>query len=155
LAPNEWLRPRALYVDIETSAAVEITVVGFYAEGQMTQLVRGDSLTEASLREAFRQFDLLVTFNGSAFNLPCLRVQFPRLKLDQPHVDVCLAARRLGRAVANIHTRRCRSQHFHWAAAVSRGAGLCRGFHWGSKREWHHGPGCPAQGHGLRLSLAY
>jgi uncharacterized protein YprB with RNaseH-like and TPR domain len=79
--------PKESY-DIETSAGLEITVVELYAEGQMTQFVRGNSLTEASLCEAFRPFDLLVTFNGSAFDLPLSPGALPRLKLDQPHVNL-------------------------------------------------------------------
>ena len=46
--------------------------------------------------EALRQYDLLVTFSGTAFDLPMLLGHYPDLPLDQPHMDLCLLGRRLG-----------------------------------------------------------
>ena len=76
----------------------DVTVVGLYADGQMTSLVRGISLTEERLHMEFSRYDLLVTFFGSIFDIPYLRAKYPGLVLDQPHVDLCFAARRLGLA---------------------------------------------------------
>lgn len=94
----EWLRPRAVYLDIETSGGAfgEVTVVGLYAQGKMTSLIRGDSLTEERLRDELSRYDLIVTFFGSTFDLPYLQVKYPRLTFDQPHIDLCFVARRLG-----------------------------------------------------------
>src|SRR5689334_16172502 len=92
----EWLRPRTVYLDIETDSFGRITVVGLYGDGRMTSFVRGESLDGRRLGEALRQYDLLITFNGTAFDLPMLVRQYPDLPLDQPHVDVCLLGRRLG-----------------------------------------------------------
>jgi uncharacterized protein YprB with RNaseH-like and TPR domain len=92
--------PRAAFLDIETTggppASGEVTVVGLYAHGVMTTLVRDSSLTEERLRHELRRYDLLVTFCGSIFDLPYLRAKFPSLVLDQPHIDLCFAARRIG-----------------------------------------------------------
>jgi uncharacterized protein len=93
----EWLRPRAVYLDIETGGpSGEITVVGLYGEGRMTSLVRGENLTQERLMEELSRYDLIVTFFGSAFDLPCLQASCPRLRLAQPHIDLCFVARRLG-----------------------------------------------------------
>ena len=92
----EWLRPRAVYLDIETDSYGQITVVGLYGQGRMTSFVRGESLNPCRLAEALRQYDLLVTFCGTTFDLPMLLSQFPALPLDQPHLDLCLLGRRLG-----------------------------------------------------------
>jgi uncharacterized protein YprB with RNaseH-like and TPR domain len=92
----EWLRPRTVYLDIETDSFGRITVVGLYAHGRMTSFVRGESLDGRRLGEALRQYDLLVTFNGTTFDLPMLIGQYPGLPLDQPHKDLCLLGRRLG-----------------------------------------------------------
>ena len=96
----EAFKSRAVYLDIETTgepaAFGKVTVVGLYAQGRMTSLVRGESLSEARLQEELAPYDLLITFNGRTFDLPYLRTQFPRLSLDQPHFDLCFAARRLG-----------------------------------------------------------
>lgn len=92
----EWLRPKTVYLDIETDSFGRITVVGLFGNHVMTSLVRGDSLTEERLRVELARYDLLVTFCGSGFDLPMLRAQFARLPLDQPHVDLCRLARMAG-----------------------------------------------------------
>ena len=98
----EAFRARAVYLDIETTggppAEGEITVVGLYAHGRMTSLVRGESLTEERLTFELSKYDLVLTFFGSVFDLPYLRAKFPRAVLDHPHIDLCFAARRLGLA---------------------------------------------------------
>ena len=96
----ETFKARAVYLDIETTgtspAFSDVTVVGLYAAGRTTSLVSGDSLTESRLRDELARYDLLVTFFGSVFDLPFLAAKFPSLTFDQPHVDLCFAARRLG-----------------------------------------------------------
>ena len=93
-------KERALFLEIETTGGPaehgEVTVVGLYRRGEMISLVRGDSLTEARLNRELSESDLLVTFFGSVFDLPYLRAKFPGLVIDQPHFDLCFAARRLG-----------------------------------------------------------
>lgn len=92
----EWLRPRTVFLDIETAGPFgDVTVVGLFGQGRMVQLVRGETLTEARLGEHLSQYDLLVTFNGAGFDLPCLRSQFPRLPLDHAHLDLRFAGRAL------------------------------------------------------------
>ena len=92
----EWLRPRAGYLDIETDSFGRITVVGLYGHGRMMSFVRGESLDGRRLGEELREYDLLVTFCGTTFDLPMLLRQFPDVPLDQPHLDLCLTGRQLG-----------------------------------------------------------
>jgi uncharacterized protein YprB with RNaseH-like and TPR domain len=92
----EWLRPKAVYVDIETDSFGRITIVGLHAHGSMTSLIRGESLTQARLSDELAQYDLLVTFCGASFDLPMLHGQFPLLQLDQPHIDLYRLARAVG-----------------------------------------------------------
>jgi uncharacterized protein YprB with RNaseH-like and TPR domain len=96
----ETFRTRAVYLDIETTgepaAYGNVTVVGLYGNGRMTSLVRNDTLTEDRLRDELAQYDVIVTFFGSVFDLPYLRAKFPRLALNHAHIDLCFAARRLG-----------------------------------------------------------
>ena len=96
----ETFRSRAVYLDIETTGgppnADAVTVVGLYANGHMTSLVQGESLTGHRLNQELANYDLLVTFFGSRFDLPYLRSTFPGVLLDHPHLDLCFAARRLG-----------------------------------------------------------
>ena len=92
----EWLRPRAVYLDIETNSFGQITVVGLYGSGGFTSLIKGDLLSRQRLGDELAQYDLLVTFNGTAFDLPVLLATFPDVPLDQPHMDLCCLGRRLG-----------------------------------------------------------
>ncbi len=96
----DTFKARALYLDIETTGAPpnqgEITVVGLYRDSEMISLVQGESLTQDRLNQEFARCDVLVTFFGSVFDLPYLRAKFPGLLCDQPHFDLCFAARRLG-----------------------------------------------------------
>jgi len=92
----EWLRARAVYLDIETNSSGQITVVGLYGYGAYTALIRGETLDGRRLAEELRQYDLLVTFCGTAFDLPMLIAQFPDLPVNQPHIDLCNVGRQLG-----------------------------------------------------------
>ena len=92
----EWLRARAVYLDIETDSFGHITVVGLYGQGRYTALVRHESLGLLRLKEELSRYDLLVTFCGSTFDLPMLRAHFPDLVFDQPHIDLCGVGRQLG-----------------------------------------------------------
>lgn len=96
----DTFRSRTVYLDIETTGgpptADAVTVVGLYGNGRMTSLVQGESLTEHRLNQELANYDLVVTFFGSRFDLPYLRATFPGVVLDHPHLDLCFAARRLG-----------------------------------------------------------
>jgi uncharacterized protein YprB with RNaseH-like and TPR domain len=93
-------RSHAAFLDIETNGIPlpdgEITVVGIYGKGLMTTLIYGETLSEERLQAELASYDLIVTFFGSGFDLPFLKAKYPKLVLDQPHIDLCFAARRLG-----------------------------------------------------------
>jgi uncharacterized protein YprB with RNaseH-like and TPR domain len=92
----EWLRERAVYLDIETDSFGQITIVGLYGHGRFTSFVRGESLDAQQLANELCRYDLLVTFCGTTFDVPMLLAQFPSLPLDQPHIDLCFVGRQLG-----------------------------------------------------------
>jgi uncharacterized protein len=91
-------RPRAAYLDIETTGTfwpgLQVTVVGLYDGVEMRQFVHGNNLQE--LPRALEGLDLLVTFNGTQFDLPVLRSYFPELRLPPVHVDLRFLLARLG-----------------------------------------------------------
>ncbi len=92
----EWLRGEAVYLDIETNSFGEITVVGLYGHGTYTALIRNETLDWRRLAEELSQYELLVTFCGTSFDLPMLIAHFPNLPLTQPHIDLCGVGRQLG-----------------------------------------------------------
>ena len=91
-------RPRTAYLDIETTGTVWpgllVTVAGLYDGENMRQFVQGYNLEE--FPRALAEFDLLVTFNGTQFDLPVLRAYFPELRLPPAHVDLRFLMARLG-----------------------------------------------------------
>jgi hypothetical protein len=91
-------RGRVAYLDIETTGLSigrdAITVVGVYDGERERSFVKGVNLSR--LPEALAAAKLLVTYNGARFDLPFLRRAFPRMRLDQIHLDLRYPLRRLG-----------------------------------------------------------
>jgi uncharacterized protein len=89
---------RALFLDIETTGLSpgydEVTVIGALGGGQLALFVRGINLDQ--FPAYIRQFPLLVTFNGSQFDVPFLRAHFPKARLDQAHIDLRFVLASLG-----------------------------------------------------------
>src|SRR3989454_342668 len=71
-----------------------VTVVGVFDGTKRRSFVQGDNLDD--LPAAMERAKLLVTFNGSRFDVPFLRKAFPRMALDQIHLDLVHPLRRLG-----------------------------------------------------------
>lgn len=95
----ENFRDSACFFDIETTGLdatrSDVTTVTFFRDGETTTLVRGDTLTVDALREQFASADLVVTFNGTCFDVPFLEQSFD-LTVDVPHVDLMYPCKRLG-----------------------------------------------------------
>ena len=91
-------RSRTAYLDIETTGAgwpeQAVTVVGLYDGRTMRQFVLGKNLLD--FPETLADVDVLVTFNGSQFDLPVLRASFPDLVLPPVHLDLRFILTRLG-----------------------------------------------------------
>jgi uncharacterized protein YprB with RNaseH-like and TPR domain len=91
-------RPKTAYLDIETTGTVWpglwVTVVGLYDGRNLRQFVQGYNLEE--FPQTLGEFDLLVTFNGTQFDLPVLKAYFPQLSLPPAHVDLRFLMARLG-----------------------------------------------------------
>ncbi len=88
------------YLDIETTGLSahhhDVTVVGIYDGRRHGALVKGRGLTEPAIRAALDGCKLLVTYFGRPFDVPFLSVNFPGLRWDFPHLDLCFAGRRAG-----------------------------------------------------------
>ena len=87
-----------VYLDIETtglSAVFDtVTMVGLY-DGRKYQLfIDGDNLRE--FPDAIRKYPVVVTFNGSGFDLRFLKLAFSDLILPPVHIDLRWVTRKLG-----------------------------------------------------------
>ena len=91
-------RARTAYLDIETTGAgwpeQAVTVVGLYDGEAMRQFVLGQNLLD--FPETLAGVDVLVTFNGSLFDLPVLKAAFPDLVFPPLHLDLRFILARLG-----------------------------------------------------------
>jgi uncharacterized protein YprB with RNaseH-like and TPR domain len=88
----------ALFIDIETTGLSagydEVTVIGALGGGELALFINGVNL---EMFPAYvQQFPLLVSFNGSQFDVPFLRAHFPQAQLDQPHIDLRFVLASLG-----------------------------------------------------------
>jgi uncharacterized protein len=101
--PEHWrlfrhFRGRAAYLDIETHGCawpdLQVTVAGLWDGGGLRQFVHGYNLE--AFPEALADVELLVTFNGTQFDLPVLGAYFPGLHLPPIHLDLRFILARLG-----------------------------------------------------------
>jgi len=85
------------YLDIETGAVgtgrQAITVVGLFDGHQCMAFVRGRNLH--TFEEHVRRYDLLVTFNGKAFDVPLIEREL-RIPIYQSQIDLRPFFKRLG-----------------------------------------------------------
>lgn len=97
---------RIAFVDIETTGLTpgydQITVIGLADGSKATAYVAGrpqpgDEPLER-FREAIKTYLLMVTFNGTSFDLPFIEKSFreANFKFALPHLDVMLPARSIG-----------------------------------------------------------
>jgi len=91
-------RHRAAFLDIETTGLSPsysyITMVGILDSDGYTAYVRDENLDD--LRGALEKYDLVVTFNGAAFDLPYIEHFFGRVFSRMAHIDLRFPLRRLG-----------------------------------------------------------
>lgn len=101
---EEWWRlytkfeSKCVFLDIETTGLShyydEITVVGLYDGKKVKTLLAGHNLK--GLSELLNPYDIVVTFNGTQFDIPFLKTKFPSLRLPPIHLDLRYLLRRLG-----------------------------------------------------------
>ena len=92
--------PETAYLDIETTGlspyAGIVTVVTVHGGGATRSFVAGDDLEE--LPAYLQRFQVLVTFNGSRFDVPFLLASFPQMIVPPAHIDLRFLLYRLGHA---------------------------------------------------------
>ena len=91
---------KTIFLDIETTGLSvyydQVTLVGWSTGSQYNVYIAGGD--ESALRRALSEAGIIVTFNGSLFDLPFLRERFRNLSIPPVHVDLRFLARRVGLA---------------------------------------------------------
>lgn len=86
----ENFREKVVFLDIETNGGCqgfeEITMIGIYDGQKAETFLNGSNLYEFEM--AIASFDLLVTYNGASFDVPCIRRSFPGITLPPAHIDL-------------------------------------------------------------------
>ena len=89
---------RCVYLDIETTGLSPVfdtvTVVGMFDGRKYEAFIEGQNLHE--LPGHLRKYSVVVTFNGSGFDLRFLKLAFAGLELPPIHIDLRWVTRRLG-----------------------------------------------------------
>jgi hypothetical protein len=93
------LKENTAYLDIETDGlgpGTVITMVSVHRNGTTTTLTRGMDLETENLRRALNGAKMMVTFNGSSFDLPMIEKEFPFTVPKVPHYDLRHACPKVG-----------------------------------------------------------
>ena len=83
----DYFRDQCCFLDIETDSHHKITVVGISNYYQTASFVRGFNLDKEQIKQHLQKYKLLVTFNGSSFDLPHLKKQLG-VTIPLPHIDL-------------------------------------------------------------------
>ena len=102
--PEHWrmydcFKDDAAYLDIETdglSRDALVTVVTIHRKNKTYTFTEGFDLDPENLTKALEGSKMLVTFNGSCFDIPVLRNSFPEVDFDIPQYDLRFASRKVG-----------------------------------------------------------
>jgi len=86
------------FLDIETAGGTndwqDITVIGLYDGQHYRAFIQGIDLEE--FEDAVLDFQLVVTFNGARFDLPCIQRYFHNFSAPWVHIDLRTVLMRLG-----------------------------------------------------------
>ncbi|VVB80976.1 RNase_H superfamily protein [uncultured archaeon] len=99
--PDQWrlyneFKDEAVYLDIETNGYYSgITVIGLSDGFDTKTFVRGFNLDRSLLIKELSKYKLIITFNGSSFDLPVIN-RFFDFSPNVPHIDLRFVCQKLG-----------------------------------------------------------
>jgi len=87
----EQFKNEAVFLDIEGN----VSVIGLFDGYETQTMVRGFNFDKRLLQKMISKYKLLVTFNGSSFDLPAIKRYF-NFDFKIPHVDLRFVCQRIG-----------------------------------------------------------
>ncbi len=94
----ESFKEEAVFLDIETSGGYqgldEITLIGLFDGRKVQTFVNGRNLDD--FEQAIASYSLVITFNGSCFDLPYIKRWFRHISLPPAHIDLRFLLKKLG-----------------------------------------------------------
>lgn len=82
-----YLRDESCFLDIEIDSKGRVIVIGVSNYYHTNQFVRGINLHEQLLQAELKKYKLLITFNGSSFDMPKLKKQL-HVDMNMLHIDL-------------------------------------------------------------------
>jgi len=92
-------RDECVFLDIETSGVgshAYITVLGLFDGFDTKTMIRGVNLDIEAARSVLKEYSMIVTFNGSAFDIPFIKKRYPDLLPRVPCWDLRHSCARVG-----------------------------------------------------------
>ncbi len=94
----DFFREEAVFLDIEVDGMdnnSDITVVGLFDGISTKTMIRGINLDFKKLKDELRKYKIIVSFNGSVFDIPYIKKRYSILP-DIPHFDLRFACNKVG-----------------------------------------------------------
>ncbi len=129
-----YFKEETCYVDIEVDSKGKVILVGLADEYQTKTFVHGANLTTNILQKQLAHYKLVITFNGSAFDLPKLKKQL-NLTFPMPHLDLkplCINLNLIG-GLKEVEKKLSISRH---PKLKGNPVDLWKAFHASGDKEW-------------------
>ena len=95
----DFFKDEAVFLDIETTGLDrnndDITVIGLFNGIDTKTMIKGINFNPGELKKELKKYSLMVTFNGSSFDVPFINRAYPGLLPDIPNFDVRSVASKL------------------------------------------------------------
>ncbi len=97
----DFFKEDAVFLDIETDGRgkySDLTVIGLFDGIETRTMVRGINLDMKKLKEELAKYKILVTFNGSCFDIPFIKKRYHQYDVipNIPHIDLRFCCSRIG-----------------------------------------------------------
>jgi len=96
----DFFRDEAVYLDIETTGLDfknnDITMIGLFNGIETKTMIKGINFDLKELKNELKKYKLMVTFNGSSFDIPFINKLYPGLLPNIPNFDLRTITDRLG-----------------------------------------------------------
>ena len=96
----DFFKEDCVFLDIETTGLNfrydDITLIGLFEGIECKTMIKGINLDYKLLKNELQKYKLIVTFNGSSFDVPFINKTYPGILPDIPNFDLRTVTRRLG-----------------------------------------------------------
>jgi len=95
----DFFKEDAVFLDIETTGLSfedDITLIGLFDGIETKTMIKGINFDYRILKKELQKYKLIVTFNGSSFDVPFINKRYPNLLPNIPNFDIKSISGRVG-----------------------------------------------------------